>query len=61
MPKFKLSKTIRRIIMGLPLAGVVIANLLPISVRAHQFLVGIILVWFQVFILTEVFSPGSNT
>ena len=60
MPKFKLSKLAHRIMIGLPLVGVVIANLLPISIRAHQFLVGITLIWFQVFVIFEIFSPGSD-
>lgn len=61
MAKFKISKTVRRIMVGLPLACVVFSDLLfPISTRAHQFLVGVTLVWFQVFILSEVFSTGNN-
>jgi hypothetical protein len=58
MQKIKLSKLVRRIIMGLPLAAVVIMNLFPISVWARQFLIGITLIWFQVFILSEVFTRG---
>lgn len=61
MAKFKFSKSVRRILMGLPLVCVVCSDLfLPISTRAHQFLVGVTLIWFQVFVLSEVFSPGSN-
>jgi hypothetical protein len=60
MTKTRFSKIIRRIIMGLPLAGIVVMNLFPISARMHQFLVMIALIWFQVFILSEVFSPGTK-
>ena len=40
----------------LPLVGVALTNLLPITARTNQFLVMVTLIWFQVFILFEVFS-----
>jgi hypothetical protein len=59
MAKEKLKKTILFAICGLPLVGVTIANMLTVSARAHQFLILIILIWFQVFFLFEVFSIGK--
>jgi hypothetical protein len=59
MLKEKIRKIIRYTLLGLPLAGTAVANLLPISARGHQFLVLIVLLWFQVFILFEVFSIGK--
>lgn len=53
------SGAIRRIVMGLPLAGVVAASFLPLGPTAHQFLVLAVIVWFQMFILLEVFSRSS--
>lgn len=60
MRKFRFSKRIRRIIVGLPLVGVIVLNLLPISTTIRHLLIGITLVWFQVFMLTEVFFPGTT-
>lgn len=57
--KAKISKGVRRMIIGLPLAGIVIANFFATTPRANQFLILITLVWFQVFILAEVFSTGN--
>jgi hypothetical protein len=59
MSKEKLKKTILFVICGLPLVGVTIADMLTVSARAHQFLILIILIWFQVFFLFEVFSIGK--
>lgn len=56
MSKEKFQKGIRYIVLGLPLIGVAWANFLNISAQSHQFLVMIVLIWFQVFILFEVFS-----
>jgi hypothetical protein len=55
----KLGRILRRTICGLPVAGIIFASLLPISVRGQQFLVLIALIWFQVFILFEVFAVGK--
>jgi hypothetical protein len=54
--KVKLRKTLRYIIGSLPLVGIIIANFLTVSARAHQFLVLMTLVWFQAFIFYEVFA-----
>lgn len=56
MSKEKIKQVLRYTIIGLPLAGVALTNLLPISARTNQFLVMVTLIWFQVFILFEVFS-----
>ena len=54
--KKKVRRAIRHTIMILPLVGVLIANFLTLSIRAHQFLILITLVWIQVFFLFEVFA-----
>jgi len=56
MSKEKIKQIVRYSIICLPLAGVTFANLLPISARTNQFLMMVTLIWFQVFILFEVFS-----
>jgi hypothetical protein len=57
--KERIWKIIRHAICGLPLVGILVANLLTISTRTHQFLMLITLIWFQVFILFEIFLPGK--
>jgi hypothetical protein len=59
MLKEKMQKIARYVLPGLPLVGAAAANLLNISTQAHQFLILIVLLWFQVFILLEVFSYGK--
>jgi len=59
MLKEKMQKIVRYILPGLPLAGAAVANLLNISTQAHQFLILIVLLWFQAFILFEVFFTGK--
>jgi predicted membrane channel-forming protein YqfA (hemolysin III family) len=59
MSKQKIHKVMRYILLSLPLVGVVYANFLQISARAHQFLIFIVLLWFNVFILLEVYSNGK--
>ena len=59
MSKEMIHKTLVYVITGLPLVGAGIANLLPISALAHQFLILIVLLWFQFFILFEAFSNGK--
>jgi len=53
------SGAIRRIVMGLPVAAVVAASFLPIGPTGRQCLVLAVIVWFQMFILLEVFSGSS--
>jgi hypothetical protein len=59
MSKEKLKRVFLFGIRGLPLAGVAVANMLTLSVREHQFLILITLIWLQVFFLFEVFSVGN--
>jgi hypothetical protein len=59
MPKDKIRKIIRYAICGLPLGGILVSSALLNSARLHQFLILIALIWFQAFILFEVFSTGK--
>jgi len=45
--------------MGIPLATTVGASLLPLQRWGQQFLVLVILIWVQVFLLFECFLPGK--
>jgi hypothetical protein len=58
--KEKIQKIVRYTIIGSPLVGAALANQLPISDVAHQFMVLIALLWFQSIVLFEAFHPGSN-
>jgi hypothetical protein len=60
MSKEKIEKMIRTLFYGLPLVGVVIAGIFSTSERMHQVFILAALLFFQVFILFEVFQPGSN-
>lgn len=55
MSKEKFRQVVRYLFRGLPLAGAAIANLFPISWQAHQFLIMIVLIWFQTLFLLEIF------
>ncbi len=55
----KLSKPLRLVMQGLPLAGVVGASLLHVQKFGQQFLVLIILLWIQVFFIVECFLIGK--
>jgi hypothetical protein len=59
MSKEKLKKLFVACICGLPLAGVAVANTLTLSIRGHQFLILITLIWLQAYFLFEVFSDGK--
>jgi hypothetical protein len=59
MPKEKIAKYVRYAIRGLPLAAIAISNLVVTSAQAHQFLILITLLWFQVFLFFDLFSPGK--
>lgn len=60
MRKTKLSILGHHIITGFPLVGVIILTLLPVSILLRHALIGITLLWLQVFILFEVFSVGTK-
>lgn len=57
--KFNLQKSIRYTILGLPLAGIVVSSLLPISRLGSQLLMLILLIWFQVFFIFDIFFNGK--
>jgi hypothetical protein len=44
---------------GLPLAAIIYASFLPMQLAGRQMLIAAALVWFQVFIIFEVFSIGK--
>ena len=54
MSRKELRRFIGYALCGLPLLGVMVADLLPLPPRGQQFLVMIALVWFELFILLEV-------
>ena len=54
MQRVKAGKILRIAVCTLPLAGALAADLLPISLRAQQLLVLIVLIWFQTYLLFEV-------
>jgi hypothetical protein len=55
----KIRKVFRYVFIGLPLAGVIVADFLPLTIRSQQFLIMIVLIWMQVFFVFEVFFPGK--
>ena len=55
----KLRKTVKLVIRGLPLAGAAAAALLPLQQTGQQFLILIVLLWVQVFFISEVFLAGK--
>ncbi len=46
------------ILMGLPLGGAVAASFFPLARASQQFLVLVVLVWVQVFVIFEVLVLG---
>jgi hypothetical protein len=52
------NKSIRYVIQGLPMAGILITSLFPISTLWRQFLILIFLVWFQVYLIFDFFLHG---
>jgi hypothetical protein len=59
MYREKIRKMLRYTFIGLPLVGVLVADLLTQTVRAQQFLIMIVLIWLQVFFIFECFMPGK--
>jgi len=55
----KLSKTVKFVLRGLPLAGVIGTVLLPLQRTGQQFMVLIVLVWVQVYFILEIFLAGK--
>jgi len=54
--KANLKKNIRNIIRGLPLAGIIVSSFLPLPATGRQLLILVLLVWFQIFILFDIFQ-----
>jgi hypothetical protein len=53
MERFKV--LVKRIFVGLPVAGIVGASFFPLHALGHQFLVLITLLWFMTYILFDAF------
>lgn len=45
---------LRRIMVGVPLAAIIMASMLPLQIRAQQALVMFILIWFNAFLIFDV-------
>jgi hypothetical protein len=54
-----ISRGLKWVIRGLPLAGVAATVFLPLSRFGQQFTVLIVLVWLQVFLIFECFLSGQ--
>ena len=52
----KISQLFRYAIKYLPLAAILITGVLPLSASARHWLIAATLIWFQVFIIFEVFG-----
>jgi hypothetical protein len=59
MKNKKLQKAVKIVARGLPLAGAAVAALLPLQQLGQQFLMLIVLLWIQVFFISEVFLAGK--
>jgi hypothetical protein len=55
----KLPKVVKFVIRGLTLAGAAAAALLPLQRTGQQFIMLIVLLWIQVFFISEVFLAGK--
>lgn len=60
MKKGRLTKPLKLVVEGLPLAAAVGASLLPVQRVGQQFLVLITLLWIQVFFIMECFLFGKR-
>jgi hypothetical protein len=52
MPKLKLY--LKRIAVGIPIAGIIAASFFPLPIWSQQALVFFVLIWFNVFIIFDV-------
>lgn len=59
LAKKKLSKVVKFTLRGLPLAGAAGSVLLPLQKTGQQFMVLIVLIWVQVYLVMEVFLVGK--
>ncbi len=55
----KLPKVVKFVIRGLPLACAAATSLLPLQRIGQQVLMLIVLLWIQVYFITEVFLSGK--
>ncbi len=55
----KIPRTVKFVIRGLPLAGAIAMALLPLQRIGQQFLMLIVLLWIQVYFISEVFLAGK--
>ena len=55
----KVKRSLKWIITGLPLGGVLWASFLPLQTWMQQALILIVLVWFYVFFLMDTFFVGG--
>jgi len=58
MKKKRIPKSWKLVIQGLPLAGVAATTFLPLQGLSQQFMMLIVLLWLQVFFITECFLAG---
>lgn len=52
----KISPVIRSWIKFLPLVAILVGSVLPLPISARRWLIAATLIWFQVFIIFEVFG-----
>jgi len=52
-------KNFRHLIQGLPLAGILVTSLLPLSILGRQLLMLVLLIWFQAYFIFDVFFNGK--
>lgn len=55
----KLSKPIKYILQGLPLAGAASSVFLPLGQFARQFMVLVVVMWMQVYFVMGLFDTGK--
>jgi hypothetical protein len=59
MKKIRISKGWRLVFQGLPLVAAVLTTFLPLQRLGQQVSMLVVLLWLQVFLITEVFLAGS--
>jgi hypothetical protein len=57
--KLNLKKSLRYGLQGLTLAGIMLSSFFPISTFGRQFLMLLLLVWFQATFLYDIFFNGK--
>lgn len=59
LKKINLNNSLRYIIPGLPLAGIVFGSLLPMPDFGRQLLILALFVWCQIYFICEIFYHGK--